>query len=176
MKKLQKGYSRFSNQFKKGFTLIKMVLVVAILGLVGIVAALELPQFVNLSAQERVSSVKAAKKYLWSSSATAHWMFSIEMPRPETVKEGSVIIPLASTVPSGYPKASMAFAKASGLAASDLGASDIDYAITVAGATLTVSPASASAEAKKAGTCSVVYTEPKEVDTVPTFVVNTDGC
>lgn len=145
-----------------GFTLIELVIVIAILG---ILSALALPKFMNLSSKARIASVNAARGALNSTAAMAKANYLVTTPAPLTVTvEGTVLTyTTGAAATSGYPTTAN-LAAAAGITASD-------YLITAA-ASLTVSPLSAPTPA----TCSVVYTPPATSTAAPTIVTTTTGC
>lgn len=146
-----------------GFTLIELVIVIAILG---ILSALALPKFLDLSSKARIASVNAARGALNSTAAMAKANYLVTSPAPATVTvEGTILTyTTAPALGSGYPTTTN-LAAAAGLNATD-------YTITAIAASLTVSPVSAPTPA----TCSVVYTPPATPTTAPTIVTTTTGC
>jgi MSHA pilin protein MshA len=152
-----------TSTLKNGFTLIELVIVIAILG---ILSALALPKFVDLSSKARISSVNAARGALNSTATMAKSNYLVTSPVPATVTfEGiTLTYTTGAAAGSGYPTTAN-LAAAAGLSATD-------YTITTTAANLTVSPISAPT----AATCSVVYTPPAVATAAPTIVTTTTGC
>lgn len=132
-----------------GFTLIELIAVIVILG---ILAATAIPKFVSLSSDARLAKVNAAAGALKSASGMTHGKFLINGLSPQTF-EG-----VAVTFVNGYPNAASS-APAAGLTAPD-------YTITTAGTTMTATVAT---------NCVATYTE-APANGSPTIATTTTGC
>lgn len=138
------------NKQESGFTLIELIAVVVILG---ILAATALPKFVDLSSDARIAKVNAALGSLKSAAAMTHGKFLVNPVSPQTF-EG-----VAVTFVNGYPNAATIAAVA--------GITAPDYTVTTAGTTTTVTVTT---------NCSATYTQPTTAILPPTFATVTTGC
>jgi MSHA pilin protein MshA len=142
-----------------GFTLIELIAVIVVLG---ILSAVALPKFVNLSGEARIAKMQGAVGAVNSAGALIHakWLAGGSLAAGNVVYEGGTLA-IATDMVNGYPAAGK-IDLVSGLNTAASG----DFAKSaVASGTITFSDPNKSA-------CSFTYTE-AGVNGVPT--VNTAG-
>jgi len=138
------------NKSESGFTLIELIAVIVILG---ILAATALPKFVDLTTDARIAKVNAALGSLKSAAAMTHGKFLVNPVSPQTF-EG-----VAVTFVNGYPNAA-SIAPVAGITAPD-------YTVTTAGTVATVTVTA---------NCTASYTQAASAILPPTFATVTTGC
>ncbi len=138
------------NKQQSGFTLIELIAVIVILG---ILAATAIPKFVDLTRDARMAKVNAALGSLKSTAGMTHGKYLVNPVSPQTF-DG-----VAVTFVNGYPDAA-SIAPVSGLVAPD-------YTITTAGTTMT---------ATVVANCTATYTQAASAILPPTFATVTTGC
>ena len=138
------------NKQQSGFTLIELIAVIVILG---ILAATAIPKFVDLTRDARMAKVNAALGSLKSTAGMTHGKYLVNPVSPQTF-DG-----VAVTFVNGYPDAA-SIAPVSGLVAPD-------YTITTAGTTMT---------ATVVANCTATYTQAASAILPPTFATVITDC
>lgn len=151
---------------QSGFTLIELIVVIVILG---ILAAVALPRFTNLSGDARVASLNAVRGSLASTAATARGAWLVN---PANVTFENIVVQMDA---NGYPLAGQTLFDAAGLNANDYTLLLGGAAATAATATTPAIPANGFAVVPRgiAGTatavnCFVSYTQSIAANTPPT--------
>jgi MSHA pilin protein MshA len=134
-----------------GFTLIELIAVIVVLG---ILSAVALPKFVNLSGEARVAKMQGAVGAVNSAGALIHakWLAN-GSPTTGTLPYEGGVLTLPADMVNGYPAASVIDTLA-GLSTTT------DFTKAVAGSVATIS------DKAKTG-CSFTYTPPASAGGVP---------
>lgn len=137
-----------------GFTLIELVMVIVILG---ILAAVALPKFVNLSGDARKATLTAAEGAIRSTANSVHGASLAAASSVVTIENTPY------TMVNNYPAAANIAALA--------GVNGSGYTATVAGTTATVQVTGAATPAS----CQVTYTE-AAAGAAPAIAITNTGC
>lgn len=144
------------NKKRSGFTLIELIVVIAILG---ILSALALPRFANLQTEARMAKMNGALGSIKAAAVLAHSIQLTQQLAAATpvIMEGSTI-----SMANGYPLSSnVSIGHAAGFA-DTLGAAYNDYILASTATVFTVTPDISHPS------CAVTYTVPG-AGTAPTY-------